>query len=187
MQPESEDPLGHKKLQRKNQASKTQSRAALSRVLKSQASMPLLTPKCILATPTRQARLHPSSASWQASATGAAQATRAAGRPAPTQKRNPKAATCASVDARMGSTWNDCENSSQRKAMATEATCAKTGAAPAVPLRATLRLAPAAPPASGHAPRVDHAAPPAGGYAPVPPSFFRAGQWSTQPPVRAKR
>ena len=37
----------------------------------------------------------------------------------------------ASVEARMASTWNNCKNSSQRKAMATEAACANTrGTAP---------------------------------------------------------
>ena len=52
---------------------------------------------------------------------GEGTATSPAGRPAPTQKRNPKATACASVEARMASTWNDCENSSQRNAMAMEA------------------------------------------------------------------
>jgi hypothetical protein len=66
MQSKSEDPLGDKKLQQKNHAPKTQSRAALSKVLKSEAL------KCIQTTPTWQARLHLSSASWQASATSVA-------------------------------------------------------------------------------------------------------------------
>jgi hypothetical protein len=55
-------------------------------------------------------------------------------RPALTQKQNPKVTTCAS-------TWNDCENSSQRKAMATEAACVKIGAAPHLTLVAPLQAA----------------------------------------------
>jgi hypothetical protein len=54
--------------------------------------------------------------------------------PALTQKQNPKVTTCAS-------TWNDCENSSQRKAMATEAACVKIGAAPHLTLVAPLQAA----------------------------------------------
>jgi hypothetical protein len=38
--------------------------------------------------------------------------------PGPTQNLYPSATACASVEARMASTWNDCENSSHRRGTA---------------------------------------------------------------------